>query len=107
MRLANVNGQEIGAVFVVVVHLHQITDLAAKRGSSVAAEDEDERTAADTFVQVEARLAIERDEARVRGRVADFEVAAMPLRQRVAQEAVEVPRAPHEVTAEAKGDREN
>jgi hypothetical protein len=56
---ANVDGEEIGAVFIVVVDLRDVADLATERGSSEAAEDEDERFAVGALADVKARLAVE------------------------------------------------
>jgi hypothetical protein len=41
MGLADVDGQEIGTVFVVVVDLRDVADLATEGRSSKAAEDQD------------------------------------------------------------------
>jgi len=53
MSFANVNSEEIGVIFVVVVNLHHVTDVAAEGRSSVAAEDDDERASAGAFADVE------------------------------------------------------
>jgi hypothetical protein len=61
MRFANVDGQKIGAILVVVEDLHDVADLATEGRSSKAAEDKDERLAASTFADVERVGAIERE----------------------------------------------
>ena len=43
MCFADVNGEEIRSIFVVVVNLDHVTDVATEGRSSVAAEDQDER----------------------------------------------------------------
>lgn len=40
MRFAHVDGQEVGVIFVIVINLNDVADLATKRGSSVAAEND-------------------------------------------------------------------
>jgi len=45
VRFADIHGQEVGVVFVVLVDLDDVADLATKGRSSVAAEDHHERTA--------------------------------------------------------------
>jgi hypothetical protein len=58
VSFANVDGEEVGVIFVVVVNLHHVTDVAAEGRSSVAAEDDDERAAACAFADVEVICAI-------------------------------------------------
>ncbi len=70
MRFANVHSQEIGAIFILVVNLDEISNLAAEGRSSVAAENHDERAFADALVQVKRRASIEGIYARVRSAVA-------------------------------------
>jgi hypothetical protein len=43
MRFAHVHSQEVRVIFVVVVNLHHVTDVAAKRRSSVTAKNYNER----------------------------------------------------------------
>ena len=59
MGFANVDGEEIGALFIVVVDLRDVANLATEGWSSKAAEDEDERFAVGAFADVKARGAIE------------------------------------------------
>ena len=84
MGFANVNGQKIDMSFVIVVELHDVANLAAKGRSSKTAKDEDERAAGGFFPDVEARGAIEGDEASIRCLIADFERAAMQVRKCIA-----------------------
>jgi len=58
---ADVDGKEVGVIFIIVVNLHHVTDVAAEGWSSEAAEDEDERAGAGAFADVEAIGAIESD----------------------------------------------
>ena len=80
MRFANVHGQEIGAIFILVVNLDEISNLAAEGRSSVAAENQDQRAFAHTLVQIKRGASIERKYARVRSAVAHMQIALMPLR---------------------------
>jgi hypothetical protein len=77
-------------IFVVVVNLHHVTDVAAKGRSGVAAKDDDERASAGTLADVEAICAIESDEAGVRSVVADFERASVHVGQGITHHAVNV-----------------
>jgi hypothetical protein len=45
MGLADVNGQEVGVVLIVLVDPYDVADLATKRRSGVAAEDHHQRAA--------------------------------------------------------------
>jgi hypothetical protein len=87
VRLADVDGEEIGAVFIVVVDLRDVADLATEGRSSEAAEDEDERLAVGAFTDVEAGGAVERDEGGVGGVAADLEIPAVHVRESVADHA--------------------
>ncbi len=55
----DIDGEEIGAVFIVVVDLGDIADLATERRSSEATEDENEWFAVCACADVKARCAIE------------------------------------------------
>lgn len=66
MRLANVHGQKIRFVFVVVVNLNDVAHLAAERGSSKATEHQHQWTSADAFTNMKMTRAIERKQSRVR-----------------------------------------
>ncbi len=59
MSFANVHGQEIGAILVVVVNLSDVADLAAKRRSSKTPEDQHQRTFVSPFADVEMIRPIE------------------------------------------------
>jgi len=71
MRFADVDGEKVRVIFVVVEDLNEVADLATERRSSKAAEDEDERLGAGAFANVKAVGAVEREEARVGSGVAD------------------------------------
>jgi hypothetical protein len=92
MRFADVNRQKVGALFVIVKDLDEVADLATEGWSSEAAEDEDERFGAGAFANVETVRAVEREEASVGSGVADFEIAAVHVRERVADHVEGVPR---------------
>jgi hypothetical protein len=84
MGLANVNGQEIGVVFVIVIELNDVANLATKWRSSEAAKNEDERATGRFFTDMEIRGAVESDEAGVGRLIADLERAHVHVRQGVA-----------------------
>jgi hypothetical protein len=107
MGFADVNGQKIRASLVIVVEIYEVAYLAAKGRSGVAAENQNERALADAIAETELRLAIEVHQRDIRSAVADVQVAAMPLRQRVAQKAVHVARAAHEMAEHAVNKDEN
>ena len=71
MGLADVHGKEIRAVFVLLINLDEISNLAAEGRSSVAAEDQHQRPLADPVVQVEGGAPIEGINPRVRRAVSD------------------------------------
>ena len=87
MRFANVHGQKIDVVLIVVVNLNDVANLATEGRSSEAAEDENEWLAVGAFANVKARGTVERDESGVGGVAADLEIASMHVRQGVADHA--------------------
>ena len=87
MRFADVDGEEIGAVLVVVVDLRDVTNLAAEGRSSETAEDENERFAFGAFANMKARGAIERDKSCIWRVAADLQIASMHVRQSVPDHA--------------------
>jgi len=93
MSFAHVDGQKVSVILVIVVDLHDVADLATKRRSSVAAEDDHKRTAAaaiDAVVNTESVAAVKREQGSVGGSVAGLQLAAMHVRQGVAEHAVGV-----------------
>lgn len=72
MGLADVDGEEVGVVLVVVIDLRDVADLATEGGSSEAAEDEHERFVAGALAEVEMVVAIQGHQAGVRGVIADL-----------------------------------
>jgi hypothetical protein len=101
----NVDGEEIGAVFIVVVDLRDVANLATEGRSSETAEDEDERFAIGARAEVKARGAIEGDQRGIGRVAADLEIAAMHVWQGVADHPdCVLGAAGHD--AEADGDRE-
>jgi hypothetical protein len=101
MSLADIDGEEIGAVLVIVIERDEVAYLAAEGRSGVASEDEDQWALADPFAQVKGGLAVERKQTHVRRAVADMKIAIAPLRECVAQETVDVARTAHQVTEDA------
>jgi len=105
---AYVDGEEIGAILIVVEDLRDVADLATEGRSSEAAEDEDQRLALSAFAEVKARRAIEGDESGVRGVAADLEIAAMHVREGVADHAEGVfGAAGHDAQADRGGENEH
>ena len=91
VRLADVDSQKVGVLFVVVEDLDEVADLATEGRSSKAAEDEYEWLGSGAFTNVKTVGAVEREEASVGSGVANFEIAAMHVRQRVANHVKGVP----------------
>jgi hypothetical protein len=83
MSLANVNGQKIDMVLVILVDLSDVANLAAEGRSSEAAEDKHERPSRDFFANVKARGTVKRDQPCIRGLIPHFQIAAMHVRKRV------------------------
>jgi len=94
MRFANVHGQKIGAIFVVIVNLNDVANLAAKGRSSKTSKHQHERALMRSFAEVETANAVQRDNPRVRRIAAHFQRAAMHVRQRVAHHSVNILGAP-------------
>ena len=108
MRFANVHGQEVGVVFVVFKNLNHVADVAPEGRSSVAAEDEDERFGAGALANVEMAGAIEGDEARIGGVIADAQISAMHVGKGITHHAVGVAwAAGHEAERSEGQQREN
>ena len=84
MRFANVNGQKIGVISIVIENLHDVADLATEWRSSEAAKDDNQGFRSGAFANVKSFGAIERVDARIRSAVADFQTSSMHVRQRVA-----------------------
>jgi hypothetical protein len=104
----DIDGEEIGAVFIVVVDLGDIANLATERRSSEAAEDENEWFAVCACADVKARGAIEGDENGVGRVAADLEIASVHMRQGVADHADGVfGAAGHDAEADCGGEDES
>jgi hypothetical protein len=102
MGFANVNGEEIGAVFIVVENLRDVANLATEGRSSEAAEDEDQRFAFGAFAEVKARGSVERDKSGVGCVTSDLKTATVHVREGVADHADGVFRAAgHDAEAHA------
>jgi hypothetical protein len=59
MRFADVHGEKIGAILIVVIQSDEVAYLAAKWRSGVAAENENQRALADAVAQMKSRMAVE------------------------------------------------
>jgi hypothetical protein len=90
MRLAHINGEEIGVVLIVVVNLHHVANLAPKRRSSKTPKDENEWPRSGSFPNMEAAYAIEFQNPRIRRIIANLQRAAVHMWQSVAHHAVRV-----------------
>lgn len=60
MRFANVHGQEIRAILVIIVKSDEVTYLAPERWSRIAAKYQNQRPWADAVAQVKSRTTVER-----------------------------------------------
>jgi hypothetical protein len=108
VSFADIDCQKVGVIFVVVVKLDHVTDVASKRWSSVAAEDDDERTSAGAFANVEMVGAIESDEPRVGSVITNLQIAAAHVRQGITHHAVNILRAAgHFAEHEERGDQQH
>jgi hypothetical protein len=103
MRFADVDGQKIGVIFIVVINLYHVTDVAAKRWSSVTAEDDDEGARAGAFADVEAIGTVESNKSCVGSVVANFEIAPVHVGQGIAEHAVSVLGAAGHLAEKEKG----
>jgi hypothetical protein len=83
MGFADVDREKLGAVFVILIELSEVAYLAAKRRSGVASKNQDKRAPADAIPNRKSRLAIESDQFDVGSRIANAQIAAVPVRQRV------------------------
>ena len=102
MRFADVHGQKIGVVLVVVVNLNDVAYLAAEGRSSETAEDQDEWTRANSFTDMEMTRAVECQQSRIGSVAAQFQRATMHVWQGIAHHAVSVFRAARHVTEQAE-----
>jgi hypothetical protein len=107
MRFANINGQEIRLGFVIVIEIDEVAYLAAEGRSGIAPEDQDKRALADAVAEMKLGLPVEAHQRDIRSTIAHVEIATMPLWQGVAQEAVDIARAAHEMAEHAVSDGEN
>jgi hypothetical protein len=93
MRFADINGQKIGVVLVILIDLNNVANLAAERRSSKTSKDEHQRSLVSAFADVEAADAVQRYDAGIGGVAADLQGAAMHVGQGVAGHTVSVFRA--------------
>jgi hypothetical protein len=108
MRFADIDRKEIGVVFLIVVNLHHVTDVAAEGRSSVAAKDNNERPASGAFADVKMIGTIQSKQPGVGSVVADFEISAVHMRQGIAHHAVSVlGAAGHLAEREERGQQNN
>ena len=90
VRFANVDRQEIRMLFVILVDLNEVANLAAKGRSSKTAKHQNQRPAAGAFANVKTAGAIERDDPSVGRIAAHSQRSAMHVRQGVARHAIGV-----------------
>jgi hypothetical protein len=79
MRLLDVERQEPDAIAVTPIHRLHAPDRAPERRSREASKNEHERPIADRLAEANRRLTVQRDQRNVRGAVADFQLAFLPL----------------------------
>jgi len=97
MGFANIYGQKIGTLFIVVVDLDDVANLAAEGRSSKTPEDQHERTVVCSFANVEMVYAVQGDNARVRRVAANFQRAAMHVREGIPDHPIGILGAPGHV----------
>jgi hypothetical protein len=85
VRFADVDGQEVGVVLVIVVDLDDVADLATEGRSSVAAEDDNQGPRADALSEPEVVRAVEGQKAHIGRSVSDVEFAAVHVGQGIAE----------------------
>ncbi len=90
MRLAHVNGQEIRMLFVILVDLNEVANLATKGRSGKTAKHQNQWPVAGTFANVKTAGSIERDDPSIRRIAAHSQRSAMHVRQGVARHAIGV-----------------
>lgn len=95
MSFADIDGEKVDAVLVIVIERDEVAYLAAEGGSGVTSEDENQGALADPFAQTKGGLAVEREQAHIRGAVAHMKITVAPLGKRVTQETVDVARTTH------------
>jgi hypothetical protein len=95
MSFADIDGEKVGAVLVIVIERDEVAYLAAEGGSGVTSEDQNQGALPDPFAQVKGGLAVEREQAHIRRVVAYMKITVAPLRKRVTQETVDVARTAH------------
>ena len=98
MSFAHIYGEKVGVILIIIVNLHHVTYVAAKRRSSVAAKYDDQRASASAFANVKVISTIESEEPSIRSVVTYFERAAVHVGQGIAQHAVGVLRAAGHLT---------
>ncbi len=107
MRFANINSQEVRLGFVIVIEIDEVAYLATEGRSGIAAEDQNKRPLADTVAEMKLGLSIEAHQRDIWRAISEVEIAAMPLRQSITQEAVHVSGAAHEMAEHAVTGGEN
>src|ERR1700730_13676415 len=95
-------------VFVVVVNLRDVANLATKGWSSKAAEHQHKWPTSRTFTDMKAGRAIERHQSRIRGIIPNLQLSEMHVRQRVPHHTECVFRAAgHEAQPRKYGNRQD
>jgi hypothetical protein len=83
MRFANINRQEIGMVFVIVINLNDVANLAAEGRSSKAAKNEHERPGPRAFANMKMIHTIECHKPGIWGIIPHFQISPVHVRQGV------------------------
>src|SRR5712671_6393085 len=90
MRFAYVNGQEVGAIFVIVINFDHVADVAPEGWSSVAAENYYQWLCAGAFAQMKMVGAVQGEQLHIWRIIAEAQLAAVHVRERVAHHPVDV-----------------
>ena len=93
MRFAHIDCQKIRMVLVVRIERLYVANLAAERWSSEAAEHQHQRASGRSLSNVELCAAIEREQPCVRRIIANLQISAMHMRERIPNHAVSIFRA--------------
>jgi hypothetical protein len=107
MGFAYIDGQKVRLSFVIVVKIYEVAYLATEGRSGITSENENQRTLPDTVAQMKCGLPIEIHESDVGRAISHAQIAAMPLRQCVAKESVNVAWPAHEMAEGAVAHRED
>ncbi len=93
MSLSHIDRQKIHMIFVIVINLLDIANLATEGWSSKAAEYQHQGPASSPLSDVKYRVAVQRHKPRIRRVIAYFQISTMHVWKRITHHAVGVLRA--------------